>query len=51
MMGVGNRELLEILINFIQENGLENDFTEWAENYDHDKDELLKSIENSYKNN
>lgn len=43
-------DLLDVVLDYVNEQGLYNDFLTWAEMYDHDKEELDERLENRYNN-
>lgn len=42
--------LLDIVLDYLNEHGVYEDFLDWAEMHDFDREELDERIENRYKN-
>jgi len=43
-------ELLDILLDYINEQGEYNHFLDWAEMYDHDREDLDRRLDDRYQN-
>lgn len=42
--------LLDIVLDYVNEQGLYSDFLDWAEMYDHNKEELNTNLDNRHEN-